>query len=359
MVGCNRSSNFVETSFEKNNEFGLNSELLNLINKTCKNKEHIKLTVGFLIDDNIYVKVFDTNGEIDFENYIYEIGSITKTFTGSILAKYIFEEKILLNDGIQKYITELNENNYYPTILQLMTHTAGYSQIYPLSRLEYIKTFMEFAFGGRRLNPFHHNLNDMNNLIESVNLKDKDYNYKYSNFGISLPGHAIGIISGKGYWETKTEFIKNELELQNTYLGISEQNINGFNNKNENCGNWLWNNDNIIAPAGAISSTAHDILTYARMHINDEKPYLSISHQNYSKGSKNFDMGLGWMLKRENNNILFHAGGTGCFSSFLAIDKEKKVATIILSNYRLLGRYSDERLAFSALEYLQDIKIVK
>jgi len=357
ITGCKNSSNFTEISFDGDNIFRLNPELLTLINKTCRNKEHIKLTVGFLIDDNIFIKIFDVNGEIDLEHYVYEIGSITKTFTGSLLAKYIHDGKISLDDGIQKYITGLNENNYYPTIRRLMTHTAGYSQRFPLNRSEFFNLIKEFPFGGKRLNPFYHNLNDIINLTESVNLKDRDYNYTYSNFGISLPGHAIGIISGKGYWDTKNDFIKNELGLQNTYLGISERNISGYNNRNENCGNWLWDNDNILAPAGAISSTAYDLLTYARMHINEERPYLSLSHQNQTRGGRNFDMGLGWMLNRKNNNILFHLGGTGCFSTYLVIDKERKVASVVLSNYRLFGIYSEERLALSALEYLQNINI--
>jgi CubicO group peptidase (beta-lactamase class C family) len=98
-------------------------------------------------------------------------------------------------------------------------------------------------------------------------------------------------------------------------------------------------------------------LTYARIHINEERPYLSLSHQNQTRGGRNFDMGLGWMLNRKNKNILFHAGGTGCFSTYLAIDKERKVASVVLSNYRLFGIYSDERLALSALEYLQNINV--
>ena len=66
-------------------------------------------------------------------------------------------------------------------------------------------------------------------------------------------------------------------------------------------------------------------------------------------------MGLGWLLLKKNNNVIWHVGGTGCFSSFLGIDKEKKVATVVLANYRL-GMNDDENIGFSLLESLQKSK---
>lgn len=66
-------------------------------------------------------------------------------------------------------------------------------------------------------------------------------------------------------------------------------------------------------------------------------------------------MGLGWLLLKKNNNVILHGGGTGCFSSFLVIDKEKKVASVVLANYRL-GRNDDENIGISLLKSLQKSK---
>ncbi|WP_246277178.1 beta-lactamase family protein [Neobacillus endophyticus] len=63
-------------------------------------------------------------------------------------------------------------------------------------------------------------------------------------------------------------------------------------------------------------------------------------------------MGLSWFLLKKNNNVCLHGGGTGCFSSFLGFDKEKKVAAVVLANYRL-GINDDEKIGFSLLESLQ------
>ena len=82
---------------------------------------------------------------------------------------------------------------------------------------------------------------------------------------------------------------------------------------------------------------------------------MSLCHQNHAKGPKKYEMGLAWWLLKENNNVLVHGGGTGCFSTFLAIDKSKKVASVVLANYRL-GIASDQKIGFSILENLQKLK---
>jgi len=107
--------------------FEISSEIQSLIKKTCKGKKHIKLTIGYVLDGEKTVKVFNENGEIKNESYIYEIASITKTFTASLLAKYIHENKMSLDDSIQKYFVGLDADKYYPTLKRLATHTAGYS----------------------------------------------------------------------------------------------------------------------------------------------------------------------------------------------------------------------------------------
>ncbi|WP_397539059.1 hypothetical protein [Rummeliibacillus pycnus] len=62
--------------------FEISDETLRLIKRTCKGKKHIKLTVGYLTDNNSEIKIYNENGEVDSsKKYHYEIGSITKTFT--------------------------------------------------------------------------------------------------------------------------------------------------------------------------------------------------------------------------------------------------------------------------------------
>jgi CubicO group peptidase (beta-lactamase class C family) len=331
-----------------------NSVTQGLIKKACKGKKHIKLTIGFILDKDMTISTFGESGEIDTENGLYEIGSITKTFTASLMSKFIYENKMQLNDSIQKYVPELTRNKYYPTIHRLATHVSGYPGWYPLNILEYFRLFMNLIFGGniQRINPIIMDSNKMLMLLEKSNLKDRDYKWAYSNFGISLLGYAVGKISGKGYWDTMNDFLKNELNLKTAHLGsLDGKSLKGYNTKNEECGNWQWDENNLMAPAGAINLNAEDLLNYAKMNMNEKKPYFALCHQKHGKNSKKYDMGLAWWLHRENNNIIEHEGGTGCFCSYLGIDKAKKVSSIVLSNYRL-GINLNHKIGISILKNL-------
>ncbi|NRD78531.1 beta-lactamase family protein [Bacillus sp. BRMEA1] len=339
--------------------FEISDETLRFINKTCRGKKHIKLTVGYLTDNNSVIKIYNENGELDSsKKYHYEIGSITKTFTASLLSKYVFEKKLSINDTIQKYIEDLKEHEYYPTLVRLATHTSGYSTTLPLNNREYFNLMLGLIIGSSDMymnNPLNMDFNKMKMLIEKNKLQEVDYSWKYSNFGTSLIGYVLGAVSGRGYWDDMNDFIHNVLGLSDTYLGTSNNNLRGYDRKNNDCGNWKWTKENLISPAGAISSTAADLIEYAKMNIYENKPYFSLCHKKHGNGKKKYDMGLGWWLLKKNNNVILHGGGTGCFSSFLGIDKEKKVASVVLANYRL-GRNDDEKIGITLLESLQKSK---
>lgn len=339
--------------------FDINDETLHLIKKASRGKAHLKLTIGYILDNHSVIKVFNESGEHNTSiKYHYEIGSITKTFTTSLLSKYVFENKVSLSDSIQMYIEKLQGENDYPSLLRLATHSSGYGASLPLNNWQYLNLFLDLIKGSgdiNKNNPLSMDYNKMKQLIEQTKLKVKDYPWKYSNFGIGLIGYVLGVISGKGYWNTMNDYLQHELGLNNTYLGTSNNNLQGYDRKNNKCGNWQWNEDNLISPAGALSSTADDLLQYAKIIMDESRPYLPLSYQKHSNGTKKYDMGLGWWLLKKNNHVMLHGGGTGCFSTFLVIDKEKKVAAVVLANYRL-SKNVDEKIGMSILESLQKTK---
>jgi len=325
-----------------------------LINKACEGKTYIKLTVGTLDSDGTQtIKVFGANGEIQNENYIYEIGSITKTFTASLFSKYIYEKKMTLDDRISKYLDGLDSEKYYPTLERLATHTAGYPTYLPFTVWEGSKLMLGVLFGGKSqgILPFHMDLEKMKQIIRENMMEDKDYPWQYSNFGMALLGYAIGTVSGEGYWKAMNDFLTNDLGLNHSYTGTTfDKNLRGFSKKNKDIGNWIWGED-LTAPAGDISSTASDLLEYARIHMYEEKPYLALCHQKHVS-SKRLDMGLGWIMNKMNNSVLWHNGGTGAFRTLLAIDIEKKLAAVALVNYPIFM----DKIGLSVLENLQNKK---
>lgn len=315
----------------------LGTEMLAFIEKECKGKTHIKLTVGTLADGTPSIRTFGESGEVMNAHHVYEIGSITKTFTTSLLAKYIHEGKMSLDDSIAKYVDGLG-SGYYPTLRRLATHTAGYGYL-PATIREGISMILLARFfgsrnGGVMPNALKVDEDRMTKLLIDNKKVDKDYAWAYSNFGIGLLGYAIGRASGKGYSAAMDDFLTNELDMTNSYTGTrSGINLCGYDKKNRNIGNWNFGKT-IMASAGDISSTAEDMLKYAELHMNEKLPYLSLTHTQYTTVRKNISCsGLAWIMMGEKNKIIAHNGGTGAFDSLLIIDKHKKLAYIVLSNY--------------------------
>ena len=320
--------------------YKLSEKTEKLIKKAVKGKKHLKLNIGVMIGDKTDIRTFDENGEIEYENNIYEIGSITKVFTTSLLAKMVFENKMQLEDSIKKYIPELNQGDYYPSLLRLAAHKSGISSEDLLGRSKWENFLIIIDMLSQKHNKTRENFlfMDYNKMLELYHKNkkiEKEYKWKYSNFGISMLGYAIGAADGRGYWEVMNDYLKNDLGLKNTYLGtMKNKNLNGFSNKNENWGNYEWEGRELMAPAGALSSTAEDLLTFAK--INMEKNYLTLCHKKYTNlDKKYYDMGLGWWLDKKDNNVMMHGGTTGCFDTFLILDKEKKIAAAFLPNYRM------------------------
>lgn len=149
----------------------------------------------------------------------------------------------MLNDSIKDYIQDLPDGQYYPTLQRLATHTSGYSALLPFSTFDFLKLIINtLANGGTKSNPLTDSISidEMKKVIQSKQLKDKDYPYAYSNFGYGVLGYILGTISNNGYWDTMNEFITHDLGLNDTCLGIAnDKNIHGYNRKNKDFGNWL------------------------------------------------------------------------------------------------------------------------
>ncbi len=90
-----------------------------------------------------------------------------------------------------------------------------------------------------------------------------------------------------------------------------------------------------MAGAGAIRSTATDLLKYAKANLGNAPSSLNKAMQlthivTFTDGSKD---GLAWhIIKPGSDEVIFHNGGTGGYRSYLAINMQKKFAVVILSN---------------------------
>lgn len=307
-----------------------------MIQEYTKDKSDVKFTVGVLKDGKTYFKVFGMDSkELEQVEYEYEIGSISKTFTTSILCKAISDGSIKLNDPISKYLP-LDSDHFSPTVLSLAIHTSGYGE-YPFNSSELSKEEMkkiDYDFYENRKNIYKGiNRADTIYMIKAFDLKDETYDWEYSNFGIAVLGTTLGEVYDTSYKILAEDFIKKDLGLNHTHLGNGTGNLENY---------WTWNDDDTYLAAGGYVSTVTDLLKYGQMHINDSPQYLAFSHKTYQTFEENgFSMGLGWIIDPE-TNYLWHNGGTSSYQSFLGFDKEHKTVVVVLSNYPAKDGTKDE-----------------
>ena len=141
--------------------------------------------------------------------------------------------------------------------------------------------------------------------------------------------------------------------MPNSYTGINPDiNLHGFSKKNKDIGNWDFEKT-IISSAGDISATAEDMLTYAQKHMNGELPYLALTHEKHTTVRNGIsNSGLAWIIMGDNDEIITHNGGTGAFDSLLVIDKQKKLAYVVLSNYLI----KPNKLFTTVLDEIKKVK---
>jgi CubicO group peptidase (beta-lactamase class C family) len=292
------------------------------------------LSIGVLKDGNIstygYGETVKGKGNLPDANTIFEIGSITKTFTSVILAYYVNEGKLKLTDPITKYLPDsvaANPNLKGITLLTLSNHTSGLERIPD-----------NFPAITDPLNPYKlYNKKLLFAYLKTCKLNGQPGGqYAYSNLAVGLLGTILMQVTGKIYDQLVADVICKPLKMESTaqHLTPSLQARTALVYNAEGNVTPSWDFD-ALAPCGALHSTVNDLLAYvkANMNLPDDKlgKALELTHQlTFKKDAK---LGLAWHIITVNGvEYIFHNGGTFGSSSFLAFNRDRNLAVVVLSN---------------------------
>lgn len=297
-----------------------------MLTYTTKNNEKAIITVGIIQNGEMNYALYGKDGAtLTSDEYVYEIGSLTKTFTASLLYKAISEGKVNLEDSIDKYLN-LPAKDYYPTIKRLITHTSGY-------KAYYFETQMISNFFNGRNDFYGITKSQLIERIGKVDLKNQDYDFNYSNFGISVIGAILSEIYDDDYTTIINNYVAEELDLDNTIISDGLGDLGNY---------WDWSGNDAYMPAGALTSTIADMLKYAQLQMKEFPEYIADTHEalteinatteSNAKMSIHMDsMGAAWIIDNE-NDIIWHNGGTGDYNCYLGFDLNKQIAVVVLSN---------------------------
>lgn len=314
---------------------------------TTKDKKDVLITVGMIADGKTTIKVYGENAkQLPEEVHDYEIGSLTKTLTASLIHQAIQEDKLHLDDTIDQYLALPSTNHHYPTIKQLLTHTAGYKEFYFESPM--ISNFLS----GK--NDFYRITKEMVLArLSKTALKNKEYSFRYSNFGYAVLGLIIEEVYQKPYRTIMNQYLQDDLQLKHSRISGGSKDLEHA---------WDWQEQDAYLSAGAIISDISDMLAYAGMQLektgkfqqaHESLQIINASKKAYSDMGIHMDeIGMSWIIDNE-NNFIWHNGGTGHYNSYLGFNPDNQTAVVILSNLAPNDRLPATVLGIKLLQSLQ------
>ncbi|GAB3800553.1 hypothetical protein GCM10028819_26090 [Spirosoma humi] len=295
------------------------------------NKASVGTVVASLVNSQedyfVYGLANGTDKQPITKQSIFEIGSITKTFTSLLLAELVVAGTVNLNDPVQKFLPDsvnMPSFNGQPiTLIDLATHTSGLPRL--PSNLKPKDPQNPYADYG---------LKELYAFLNTHQLKRAVGTYEYSNLGVGLLGHALTLITGKSYEQMLQDIICKPLNMTETSTLNVSANLTSGHSDSSPVAHWDFG---VLAGAGAIRSTAEDMMRYVKAEMgllpSSLKPAMELTQQPHRRVAKDIQMGLGWHIQAVNTDQLFwHNGGTGGYTSFTGFSRKTNKAITILNN---------------------------
>lgn len=276
---------------------------------------------------SIYTAGSTGNGSPLDEHTLFEIGSVTKTFTATILASMVQDGSVKLDDPVAKY---LPADVHVPSLdgkkidlLDLATHHSG---------LPRIPTNMDFADPD---DPYaDYTMEEMYAFLDSYRLpRDPGKSFEYSNLGLGLLGDALAARAGVPFAQMLQARVLDPLDMTETGILLTASETGRFAVGHDGDGNpvkpWTFQ---AMAPAGAIRSTVADMLKYVRCNMGQGPlAHTCLFAQEPRSTFAGNQIGLVWWTG-DVTSIVHHGGDTGGYHASVAISPDHTVGVVILTN---------------------------
>ncbi len=278
---------------------------------------------------------------------LFQIGSITKTFTGTAIMSLVEKGVLDLDAKVRSYVPDFRvsdeEASREATIRQLLTHQGGWAGDF----------FHGTGAGEDAIGRY------VADMAELPQLAPIGTHWSYNNAGFGVAGHVMEVVTGKCYEAFLSEQVLAPLGLERTFFGPGEVITHSFavghivvEGKAQVARPWAL--DRAIYPAGGITCHVNDLLRYARFHLGDgraadgtsvlSRESLTTMHTPQVAVREGESWGLSWGIVDdiEGARQVRHGGGTKGQVSLLVMVPEHEMAVAILTNADRGGLITDE-----------------
>ncbi len=293
------------------------------------------VSIGVVHGDQTWIGHFGQLAEdqatLPSDETIYEIGSISKVFTGLLLAHAVQSSQVQLDQPIASIMKELEQANNQVgqsiTLLHLATHNSG------LPRMP------DNWKPANPKDPYADYDRELLTAFMSTVKPDKKPNEStaYSNVGAGLLGDLLSAQAGVSYGALLKRAITEPLEMKDTTITLSDEQLarlaaphNAALQPED-----LWGFD-ALTGAGGIRSTVPDMIKFMQANLDPPNSELGKAidlawKRHVPPRGEAFAMGLGWHIARD-GSTRWHNGQTGGYRSMMLVSRGFRSGVIVLSN---------------------------
>jgi D-alanyl-D-alanine-carboxypeptidase/D-alanyl-D-alanine-endopeptidase len=266
-------------------------------------------------------------------NSVFEIGSISKVFTATVLAELVKEGRLKLDDPVQKYL---------PASVHVPARNGKQITLGNLSEQNSGLPRMPSNFHPKDpSNPYaDYTVQQMYEFVSGYELtRDPGERFEYSNLGVGLLGHALSLAVAQPYEQMERLRVWEPLAMTHTAITLTPWMKEHLALGHDAQGNMVPNWDlPTLAGAGAIRSTMIDMLKFAAANLHPERGRLNqamaFAHEERgSAGGPNTSIGLNWIVLHAGpDTIVWHNGGTAGYRTFIGLEPSRMTAVVVMTN---------------------------
>lgn len=295
-------------------------DLVALVQQTIRPSVRDRLVVAAVDASTVRFAGFGADETTEFE-----IGSITKTMTGLLLAEAVTRGEVTAQTRVGDLLDLDGSAAADIPLIDLVTHHSGLPAIGG-GTSELLAAQWRVI---RRADPYHgFDLSTVLDHARAASLTDPEF--AYSNLGYALLGHALAAASGTGWATLMRERVFAPAGMDSARVPVTRGELDhaptGWAESGRPAQPWVLDG---YAPAGAVRANAADMVAYAR-HLLAGSAVAEQALTEVADVSDGTTIGYAWML--EEDGTAWHNGGTGGFASILLLDPTRQKAIIVLSN---------------------------
>ena len=300
----------------------------------------VGVSIGIVKDGKTYLYDYGTTEKgkqrLPGSHEVYELASITKAFTGILVAQAVIDKKFRLQDDCRKWQDGVFPNLAYHDqpirIVHLANHTSGL-----LHELPDLSAYTS-SFDVLKMYDSYTDQKFFDDLRKGTTHTVPGATYQYSNVGFKLLGIILERVYKMSYAKLVEKYITRPFGMKDTRPSLAISDTTSYmKGYDENGLVMPHNNFNMFGGSGALLSTSADMVSFIRHNISEKDPAIALSHQQ-TFGTSAQGIGLGWNINYgKYGKMVWKDGGALGFRSYCIVVPALRTGIVWLANKSGLG----------------------